>query len=268
MTRNSVRRARREDDGSERRAFGAVAILPAVRVEFRPKSVTVVGLGLSGRTSCPLRQRRIVGPLFTSAPRIRPSDPLRFKYALFAPNPLALSDLLLPRRSSRLPSVLRRCPNPRRAPEFRLNQNLEKSRITGITKHLEKNQNPSWHQVFAFSKDRIQANFVGRIVFDLTEAPLAPQWYKLEDKKGDKLSSGGGGGTQPDEAFPTPGTPSSSTPLPSVHPAELAPSPTCCCHLFHPYLVKLLPLLLLLYSSAYSLTEAFLSNQMAPPSKA
>nr|CAD1842659.1 unnamed protein product [Ananas comosus var. bracteatus] len=58
--------------------------------------------------------------------------------------------------------------------------------------------------------DRIQANFVGRIVFDLTEVPLAPQWYKLEDKKGDKLSSGGGGelmlavwiDTQADEAFP------------------------------------------------------------------
>nr|CAD1818131.1 unnamed protein product [Ananas comosus var. bracteatus] len=103
----------------------------------------------------------------------------------------------------------------------------------GITKHLEKNQNPVWHQVFAFSKDRIQANmvevtvkdkdlvkddFVGRIVFDLTDvplrvppdSPLAPQWYRLEDKKGDKLTTGGGPelmlavwiGTQADEAFP------------------------------------------------------------------
>ncbi|XP_020097783.1 uncharacterized protein LOC109716653 isoform X2 [Ananas comosus] len=129
--------------------------------------------------------------------------------------PIRLLLLLRPQlrrsRSSHLPSVRRRCPNPRRSPEFRRNQNLEKSRITGITKHLEKNQNPSWHQVFAFSKDCIQANFVGRIVFDLTDVPLAPQWYKLEDKKGDKLSSGVGGGelmlavwigTQADEAFP------------------------------------------------------------------
>ncbi|KAG1363559.1 FT-interacting protein 3-like [Cocos nucifera] len=99
----------------------------------------------------------------------------------------------------------------------------------GTTKHLEKNQNPVWNQVFAFSKDFLQANllevtvkdkdlvkddFVGRILFDLTDvphrvppdSPLAPQWYKLEDKKGDKVKGeimlAIWMGTQADEAFP------------------------------------------------------------------
>ncbi|XP_050214682.1 FT-interacting protein 7 [Mercurialis annua] len=100
----------------------------------------------------------------------------------------------------------------------------------GRTKHLEKNQNPMWNQIFAFSKDRLQANllevtvkdkdfvkddFVGRIMFDLTEvplrvppdSPLAPQWYKMEDKKGDKTKQGEimlavWMGTQADESFP------------------------------------------------------------------
>ncbi|KDP35107.1 hypothetical protein JCGZ_10949 [Jatropha curcas] len=100
----------------------------------------------------------------------------------------------------------------------------------GRTKHLEKNQNPVWNQIFAFSKDRLQANllevtvkdkdlvkddFVGRVLFDLSEvplrvppdSPLAPQWYKLEDKKGDKSTRGEimlavWMGTQADESFP------------------------------------------------------------------
>ncbi|XP_072971642.1 FT-interacting protein 3-like [Typha angustifolia] len=100
----------------------------------------------------------------------------------------------------------------------------------GTTKHLEKNQNPVFHQVFAFSKDRLQANlvevivkdkdlikddYVGRVLFDLNEvprrvppdSPLAPQWYRLEDKKGDKINHGEimlavWVGTQADESFP------------------------------------------------------------------
>ncbi|WOL03567.1 FT-interacting protein 1-like [Canna indica] len=100
----------------------------------------------------------------------------------------------------------------------------------GVTKHLEKNPNPVWRQVFAFSKDSFQANqlelvvkdkdlvkddFVGRLVFELSDvplrvppdSPLAPQWYLLEDKKGDKLKRGElmvavWMGTQADEAFP------------------------------------------------------------------
>ncbi|XP_057532487.1 multiple C2 domain and transmembrane region protein 6 [Amaranthus tricolor] len=100
----------------------------------------------------------------------------------------------------------------------------------GVTKHLEKNQNPIWNQIFAFSKERLQSNllelvvkdkdfgkddFVGRILFDLSEvplrvppdSPLAPQWYKLEDKKGVRGDRGEimlavWIGTQADEAFP------------------------------------------------------------------
>ncbi|KAG0495996.1 hypothetical protein HPP92_000687 [Vanilla planifolia] len=99
----------------------------------------------------------------------------------------------------------------------------------GTTRHFEKKTNPEWNQVFAFSKDRIQASnlevlvkdkdfvkdeFVGRISFDLTEipkrvppdSPLAPQWYRLEDKKGirvrGELMLAVWMGTQADEAFP------------------------------------------------------------------
>ncbi|KAK1266837.1 C2 and GRAM domain-containing protein [Acorus gramineus] len=99
----------------------------------------------------------------------------------------------------------------------------------GTTPHFVKKTNPEWNQVFAFSKDRIQASvievtvkdkdfvkddFIGRVSFDLTEvpkrvppdSPLAPQWYRLEDKKGDKAKSelmlAVWMGTQADEAFP------------------------------------------------------------------
>lgn len=70
----------------------------------------------------------------------------------------------------------------------------------GTTRHFEKRSNPEWNQVFAFSRDRIQASavevivkdkdlvkddFIGRVFFDLSEipkrvppdSPLAPQWY-------------------------------------------------------------------------------------------
>ncbi|CAN7042904.1 unnamed protein product [Brassica oleracea var. botrytis] len=101
----------------------------------------------------------------------------------------------------------------------------------GLTKHLGKNQNPIWKQIFAFSKERLQSNqlevtvkdkdlitkddFVGRVLIDLTEvplrvppdSPLAPQWYRLEDKKGMKTNRGEvmlavWMGTQADESFP------------------------------------------------------------------
>lgn len=99
----------------------------------------------------------------------------------------------------------------------------------GVTKHLEKNQNPVWKQIFAFSKERMQSNFlevtvkdkdfakddfVGKVGFDLTEvplrvppdSPLAPQWYKLENKKGEKVRGevmlAVWMGTQADESFP------------------------------------------------------------------
>ncbi|KAE8682229.1 threonylcarbamoyladenosine tRNA methylthiotransferase-like [Hibiscus syriacus] len=99
----------------------------------------------------------------------------------------------------------------------------------GQTKHLEKNQNPVWHQIFAFSKERVQSNllevvvkdkdfgkddFVGKVVFDVMEiplrvppdSPLAPQWYRLADKRGDKIRGeimlAVWMGTQADESFP------------------------------------------------------------------
>ncbi|KAG5583386.1 hypothetical protein H5410_054013 [Solanum commersonii] len=99
----------------------------------------------------------------------------------------------------------------------------------GTTRHFEKQSNPEWSQVFAFSKDRIQASvlevnvkdkdfikddFVGCVMFDLNDipkrvppdSPLAPQWYRLEDRHGNKVKGelmlAVWMGTQADEAFP------------------------------------------------------------------
>ncbi|GFP82998.1 multiple c2 and transmembrane domain-containing protein 1, partial [Phtheirospermum japonicum] len=96
----------------------------------------------------------------------------------------------------------------------------------GITKRVSLG-NAEWDQVFAFSKDCIQSSvvevfvregnkdeFFGRVWFDLNEVPkrappdsqLAPQWYRMEDKKGDRSKCGEvmvsiWFGTQADEAF-------------------------------------------------------------------
>ncbi|KAJ0053640.1 hypothetical protein Pint_00405 [Pistacia integerrima] len=97
------------------------------------------------------------------------------------------------------------------------------------TKYFEKKQNPEWNEVFAFARDRLPSSvlevavkdkdtlmddFVGRVRFDLNEvptrvppdSPLAPEWYRLEDKKGEKkkgeLMLAVWYGTQADEAFP------------------------------------------------------------------
>jgi hypothetical protein len=101
----------------------------------------------------------------------------------------------------------------------------------GRTRHFEKKMNPEWNQVFAFSKERMQSlvlevfvkdkemvgrdDYLGRVVFDLNEvptrvppdSPLAPQWYRLEDRRGDGKVRGDimlavWMGTQADEAFP------------------------------------------------------------------
>ncbi|KAM1120233.1 hypothetical protein ACFX13_045110 [Malus domestica] len=99
----------------------------------------------------------------------------------------------------------------------------------GVTKHVDKDQNPVWHQIFAFSKERVQSNLlevtvkdkdftkddiVGRLHFDLSEvplcmppdSPLAPQWYGLLDMHGNKvrgeLMLAVWVGTQADESFP------------------------------------------------------------------
>ncbi|XP_051148442.1 FT-interacting protein 1-like [Andrographis paniculata] len=102
----------------------------------------------------------------------------------------------------------------------------------GKTQRFDKKANPEWHQVFAFSKDRIQSSIVevfvrdremvgrddylGRVVFDMNEvptrvppdSPLAPQWYRLEERRGGEGKLRGEVmlavwmGTQADEAFP------------------------------------------------------------------
>ncbi|OMO78212.1 C2 calcium-dependent membrane targeting [Corchorus olitorius] len=98
----------------------------------------------------------------------------------------------------------------------------------GVTKRVSSSSNHAdWGQVFAFSKDCIQSSmvevfvkegnkddFLGRVWFDLNEVPrrvppdsqLAPQWYRMEDKKGEKSFKGEvmlsiWFGTQADEAF-------------------------------------------------------------------
>ncbi|XVF07319.1 hypothetical protein REPUB_Repub06bG0128000 [Reevesia pubescens] len=101
----------------------------------------------------------------------------------------------------------------------------------GKTQHFEKKTNPEWKQVFAFSKEKIQSSilevfvrdremvgrddYIGRVIFDMNEvptrvppdSPLAPQWYRLEDRRGDGKVKGEvmlavWMGTQADEAFP------------------------------------------------------------------
>jgi len=100
----------------------------------------------------------------------------------------------------------------------------------GRTKHIDKRSNPEWNQVYAFSKDQIQSSilevivkdketvgrddYIGRVAFDLNEvptrvppdSPLAPQWYRLEDRRGEGRVRGDimlavWNGTQADEAF-------------------------------------------------------------------
>ncbi|KAJ8630629.1 hypothetical protein MRB53_023952 [Persea americana] len=100
----------------------------------------------------------------------------------------------------------------------------------GTTRHFEKNQSPVWDETFTFSKEHMQSNqlevivkdkdfvkddFVGRVQFQLIDlhlrvppdSPLAPQWYRLEDRKGDKAKGeimlAVWKGTQADEKYPT-----------------------------------------------------------------
>lgn len=99
----------------------------------------------------------------------------------------------------------------------------------GTTLFFHKASSPEWNQVFAFAKDRIQEpvleilvndkvngtnKIMGRVLFSVSDipmrvppdSPLAPQWYRLEDKKGIKLKEelmlSIWMGTQADEAFP------------------------------------------------------------------
>uniref|UniRef100_A0A166FGR0 C2 domain-containing protein n=1 Tax=Daucus carota subsp. sativus TaxID=79200 RepID=A0A166FGR0_DAUCS len=99
----------------------------------------------------------------------------------------------------------------------------------GVTQHFSKTHNPEWNTVFSFSRERVQTSvlevvvkdkdllkdeFVGIVRYDITDvptrvppdSPLAPEWYRLEDKKGQKtkgeLMLAVWIGTQADEAFP------------------------------------------------------------------
>ena len=90
----------------------------------------------------------------------------------------------------------------------------------GITGHSYKNRNPVWQQIFAFSKEGMHSNllevvvknkhvgkddYVGRVSFELSELSLAPQWYELENKTGEKVQGkimlAVWKGTQGDEAY-------------------------------------------------------------------
>lgn len=101
----------------------------------------------------------------------------------------------------------------------------------GRTKHFVRKTNPEWNQVFSFSKERIHSSVLevsvkdkemfgcddclGKVIFDLNEvptrvppdSPLAPQWYRLEERRGGRKVGGEimiavWMGTQADEAFP------------------------------------------------------------------
>ncbi|CAN8254055.1 unnamed protein product [Cochlearia groenlandica] len=96
--------------------------------------------------------------------------------------------------------------------------------FTAKTKHFEKNQNPIWDEVFAFTKSDQQANFldvivmdkdlikddfVGSIRFNINDiptrvppdSPLAPEWYRVNHEKGGEIMLSVWFGTQADEAF-------------------------------------------------------------------
>ncbi|KAG1369913.1 hypothetical protein COCNU_15G002790 [Cocos nucifera] len=102
--------------------------------------------------------------------------------------------------------------------------------FVGKTKHVEQNRNPEWDQVFAFSKEQLQADrlevwmkdrdvlrdgLVGKVSLPLVEvpwrlppdSPLAPQWYRLEDERREEVGRGQlmmavWKGSQADEAYP------------------------------------------------------------------
>lgn len=98
----------------------------------------------------------------------------------------------------------------------------------GTTIPFEKKLNPEWNQVFAFTKERLQAisvellvkdkmivngDFIGKIKIDMPDipkrvppdSPLAPEWKRLEAKDGSRargeLMFAIWFGTQADEAF-------------------------------------------------------------------
>jgi hypothetical protein len=98
----------------------------------------------------------------------------------------------------------------------------------GITRCFEQTSNPEWNEVYAFTRDRLQGGrleilvrdkesaineIIGCLSFDLGDtptrfppnSPLAPQWYKLEDRNGVKVAGelklAAWIGNQADDAF-------------------------------------------------------------------
>ncbi|KAL5214751.1 hypothetical protein ABZP36_003903 [Zizania latifolia] len=95
----------------------------------------------------------------------------------------------------------------------------------GTTRYYERKATPEWNQVFAFSRERVQAtvlevfvrdkdavardDYVGKVAFDVGEvpmrvppdSPLAPQWYRLENVRDGEVMLAVWVGTQADEAF-------------------------------------------------------------------
>ncbi|RLM58075.1 hypothetical protein C2845_PM18G08260 [Panicum miliaceum] len=55
---------------------------------------------------------------------------------------------------------------------------VKASNLKGVTKHREKNPNPEWRQTFAFPREH------------LLRHQVAPQWYRLAHRNGDKLHHG------------------------------------------------------------------------------
>ncbi|EEF51175.1 synaptotagmin, putative [Ricinus communis] len=98
----------------------------------------------------------------------------------------------------------------------------------GITKHFEKKQNPEWNQVFAFSRERMQASILEVVIKDkdlvkddfVGIVSLCSEWYRLEDRgrkiKGE-LMLAVWIGTQADEAFSDAWHSDAAMPLDSVY---------------------------------------------------
>ncbi|CAA0827133.1 Calcium-dependent lipid-binding (CaLB domain) plant phosphoribosyltransferase family protein [Striga hermonthica] len=101
--------------------------------------------------------------------------------------------------------------------------------LRAATRNFENTSSPEWNQVFSVLKDRIQSpvtevlvkskpknggdGFIGRILVDAIDvprrvppdSPLAPEWYRLENSKGERVAGelmlSIWMGTQADEAF-------------------------------------------------------------------
>ncbi|CAN7013032.1 unnamed protein product [Brassica oleracea var. botrytis] len=122
--------------------------------------------------------------------------------------------------------IVKACNLPTMDPTGSLDPYIEvkQGNFTATTTQFEKNKNPVWNEVFAFTKSDQQANFVdvivmdkgvmkdnfvGSIRFDLneiptrvaTDSPIAPEWYIVNHERGGEIMLSVWFGTQADEAF-------------------------------------------------------------------